>query len=312
MPASNMPASSAAAPDWVEVCRVDDIPVLGARVLERDGGDNIALFRTASGNVFALRDRCPHKGGPLSQGIVAGETVTCPLHSWNLSLDSGEARAPDVGCVATYPVRVEDGVVWLSPGFTPAAADASPGDCQHTLSATVAPMQSGLDIRLDNLEGPEVLALLREHLGSMEHTAPAESRHALDLVGLRDPNITFWSAWDGPALAGFGALKHMTESHAEIKSMRTASSHLRRGVASKMLRHLIREAASRGYSRLSLETGSMEFFEAARRLYTSFGFTSCLPFGDYKPDPNSVFMTLDLAGLAPDDSSDPKPLRGVT
>lgn len=313
MPASNQPVSNTAAPEWVKVCRLDDIPALGARVLERDGGDNIALFRTASGNVFALRDRCPHKGGPLSQGIVAGETVTCPLHSWNLSLESGEARAPDVGCVATYPVRVEDGVVWLSPGLTPAAADASPGaDCRHSSSATVAPMQSDLDIRLDNLEGPEVLALLQEHLGSMEHTAPAESRHALDLVGLREPGITFWSVWDGPALAGFGALKHMTESHAEIKSMRTASSHLRRGVASEMLRHLIREAASRGYSRLSLETGSMEFFEAARRLYASFGFTSCLPFGHYTADPNSVFMTLDIAGLAPDDSFDPKPLRGVT
>ena len=146
----------------------------------------------------------------------------------------------------------------------------------------------------------------------MEHTAPAESRHALDLVGLRDSGITFWSVWDGPALAGFGALKHLTESQAEIKSMRTATPHLRQGVASKMLRHLIQEATTRGYSRLSLETGSMEFFEAARRLYASFGFTSCLPFGDYKPDPNSVFMTLDIAGVAPDDSFDPKPLRGLT
>jgi nitrite reductase (NADH) small subunit len=118
----------------VEVCRVDDIPVLGARVLERDGGDNIALFRTASGKVFALRDRCPHKGGPLSQGIVAGETVTCPLHSWNLGLDTGEARDPDVGCVATYPVRVEDGVVWLSLN-RPTMAEAASADCGH--AATV-------------------------------------------------------------------------------------------------------------------------------------------------------------------------------
>jgi len=83
-------------------------------------------------------------------------------------------------------------------------------------------------------------------------------------------------------------------------------------VASKMLQHLIREAAGRGYSSLSLETGSMEFFEAARRLYASFGFTACPPFGDYKPDPNSVFMTLDIVGLAPDDASDAKPLRGLT
>jgi putative acetyltransferase len=249
----------------------------------------------------------------LSQGIVAGETVTCPLHSWNLSLDSGEARAPDVGCVATYPVRVEDGVVWLSPGRPRVEVHTSPGmECSASSSATGAPTESGLDIRIDDLQGPEVLALLREHLGSMEYTAPAESRHALDLTGLREPGITFWSIWDGPALAGFGALKHMTEAHAEIKSMRTASSHLRRGVASKMLQHLIREASARGYSKLSLETGSMEFFEAARRLYASFGFTSCLPFGNYTADPNSVFMTLDIAGLAPDDSSDPKPLRGLT
>jgi nitrite reductase (NADH) small subunit len=109
-----MSTSNAVAPDWIEVCKVEDIPLLGARVLEREGDDNIALFRTASGKVFALRDRCPHKGGPLSQGIVAGETVTCPLHSWNLGLDTGEARAPDVGCVATFPVRVDVGVVWLS------------------------------------------------------------------------------------------------------------------------------------------------------------------------------------------------------
>ena len=313
MPASSTPAASVAASGWVEVCRLDDIPALGARVLERDGGDNIALFRTASGNVFALRDRCPHKGGPLSQGIVAGETVTCPLHSWNLSLDSGEARAPDVGCVATYPVRVEDGVVWLSPGRARTELHASPDmECSASSSATVSPTEGGLDIRIDDLEGPEVLALLREHLGSMEHTAPAESRHALDLTALREPGITFWSIWDGSALAGFGALKHMTEAHAEIKSMRTASSHLRRGVASKMLQHLIQEATTRGYSKLSLETGSMEFFEAARRLYASFGFTSCPPFGNYTEDPNSVFMTLDIAGLAPDDSSDPKPLRGLT
>ncbi len=104
--------------NWIEVCRLDEIPILGARVLEVQGGDsiaaNIAIFRGASGKVFALRDRCPHKGGPLSQGIVAGDSVTCPLHAWNLSLENGEARAPDVGCVPTYPVRVEDGVVWLS------------------------------------------------------------------------------------------------------------------------------------------------------------------------------------------------------
>lgn len=99
---------------WVRICLLDDIPPLGARVLEREDQDNIALFRTASDQVYAVLDRCPHKGGPLSQGIVAGETVTCPLHSWNIALATGEACAPDVGCVRKYPARVEAGEVWLS------------------------------------------------------------------------------------------------------------------------------------------------------------------------------------------------------
>lgn len=99
---------------WVRICQLDDIPPLGARVLEREDQGNIALFRTASDQVYAVLDRCPHKGGPLSQGIVAGETVTCPLHSWNIALATGEACAPDVGCVRKYPARVEAGEVWLS------------------------------------------------------------------------------------------------------------------------------------------------------------------------------------------------------
>lgn len=162
---------------------------------------------------------------------------------------------------------------------------------------------TSFDIRVDDLESPEVRALLHEHLDSVAPTAPAESRHALDLGGLVEPDITFWCAWDGPVLAGFGALKHLTESHAEVKSMRTATSHLRQGVASQILQHLVREAIARGYSRLSLETGSMEFFAAARRLYEACGFRPCAPFGNYKPDPNSVFMTKPLDELAPDGSS---------
>jgi len=144
----------------------------------------------------------------------------------------------------------------------------------------------------------------------MAPTAPAESRHALDLNGLRGADVTVWSIWDGPALAGIGALKHMTESHAEIKSMRTAASHLRQGVASRILQHLIQEAIARSYSRLSLETGSMAIFDPARRFYTSFGFVPCAPFGHYKADPNSVFMTTQLNELAPNNSFKPKPLRG--
>nr|WP_276208077.1 GNAT family N-acetyltransferase [Halomonas socia] len=125
----------------------------------------------------------------------------------------------------------------------------------------------------------------------MAPTAPPESRHALDLDGLRGPGIMFWSIWDGEDLAGIGALKHLTSEHAEIKSMRIARAYLRKGIASKMLNHIIIEAKRLGYRQLSLETGSMEFFEPARRLYSAFGFTPCGPFGDYVEDPNSVFMT---------------------
>ena len=156
-----------------------------------------------------------------------------------------------------------------------------------------------MEIRVDDLQGEAVIALLREHLESMAPTAPAESRHALDLQGLRSPELTFWSVWDGTELAGFGAIKHLTDEHAEIKSMRTASKHLRKGVASALLRHIIQEARDRGYSQVSLETGSMAFFAPARNLYASFGFIPCQPFGDYKPDPNSVFMTMPLDGSAP-------------
>ena len=99
---------------WVRICRLDEIPAAGARVLLRAGEEDIALFRTAGDRVFALVDRCPHKGGPLSQGIVAGDSVTCPLHGWNIALNSGEACAPDVGCARRFPVKVETGEVWLS------------------------------------------------------------------------------------------------------------------------------------------------------------------------------------------------------
>lgn len=148
-----------------------------------------------------------------------------------------------------------------------------------------------MDIRTGSLEDPRVRDLLEEHLRSLAPTAPAESRHALDLAGLRRADVTFRCAWDGAVLAGFGALRQLDASHGEIKSMRTASTHLRQGVASAMLQHLLAEASARGYARVSLETGSMAFFEPARRLYASFGFAPCAPFGDYRPDPNSVFMT---------------------
>jgi putative acetyltransferase len=151
-----------------------------------------------------------------------------------------------------------------------------------------------LEVKVDDLGGPEVHGLLREHLRDMHLHSPPESVHALDLEGLRRPGVTFWTVWEGGELLGCGALKELGPRHAEIKSMRTASAHLRRGVARHLLEHIIGEARRRGYARLSLETGSAGAFEPARRLYASFGFTYCGPFGDYAEDPYSVFMTKEI------------------
>jgi putative acetyltransferase len=154
--------------------------------------------------------------------------------------------------------------------------------------------QLSMRIQIDDLNGPEIAELLAEHLQCMAEISPPESRHALNLDGLRRPDITFWSAWLERKLAGCAALKELDAGHGEIKSMRTAKAHLGKGVASKLLQHLIAEARRRGYRRLSLETGSMEYFEPARRLYRKFGFTNCAPFASYVEDPNSVFMTREL------------------
>lgn len=148
-----------------------------------------------------------------------------------------------------------------------------------------------MHIRVDDLQGPEIAALLEEHIQDMRATSPPESKHALDLAGLRAPDITFWTLWDEGVLAGCGALKELGPEHGEIKSMRTAPDFRRRGVAAMLLRHLLGEARRRGYGRVSLETGSMPFFVPARLLYRSFGFEVCGPFAGYKLDPNSVFMT---------------------
>jgi putative acetyltransferase len=128
----------------------------------------------------------------------------------------------------------------------------------------------------------------------MKEVTPPESVHALDVAELCSPETTFWTAWYGTELLGCGALVELDPRHGEIKSMRTARGHLRRGVASGMLRHFIEEAERRAYTRLSLETGSMDAFAPARALYVSFGFTICGPFASYSPDPNTVFMTRTL------------------
>jgi putative acetyltransferase len=149
-------------------------------------------------------------------------------------------------------------------------------------------------IKIDDLTGPEIGELLQEHLASMKRQSPPQSVHALPIEELRRPEITFWTVWENGELLGCGALKELDAQHAEIKSMRTSSRHLRKGVATTLLHYIISEAGRRGYRRLSLETGSMEAFEPARQLYACAGFASCGPFADYAEDPNSVFMTKEL------------------
>jgi putative acetyltransferase len=151
-----------------------------------------------------------------------------------------------------------------------------------------------MDIRRDDVSGPEIAALLQEHLRDMHRVSPPESVHALDLERLRQPGITVWTVWNGDCLAGCGALKELDPQHGEIKSMRTAAAHRRQGVARQLLQHMLSEAKRRGYTRVSLETGSKDFFLPARALYASFGFEPCPPFADYRADPHSVFMTKEL------------------
>jgi len=147
------------------------------------------------------------------------------------------------------------------------------------------------------LEAPisqDVLGLLGEHLKDMQATSPPESVHALDPAGLSVPEITLWSVRDAGGLLGCGALKELAPDAGEIKSMRTSVSARGNGVGTRMLRHLIDTARGRGYASLKLETGSRPFFAPARRLYARYGFVECLPFAEYGPDPNSIFMALDL------------------
>src|SRR5215471_21064767 len=124
-----------------------------------------------------------------------------------------------------------------------------------------------MDIRIDDLRGPEIAALLQEHLRDMHRVSPPESVHALDLESLRQPDITVWTLWEAGILAGCGALKALDPQHGEITSMRTASAHRRKGVATQLLEHMLAEAKRRGCTRVRLETGSMEFFRPARAFY---------------------------------------------
>jgi putative acetyltransferase len=149
-------------------------------------------------------------------------------------------------------------------------------------------------IREDNLMGAEIKSLLRGHLEDAYKHSPPDSVYALDLAELREPDISFWSVWANNALLGCGALKELSKTHGEIKSMRTSSAAFKRGVGSMMVSHIIEQAKTRGYKRLSLETGSNEPYAPARALYTKFGFKKCGPFADYEDNAFSLFMTLPL------------------
>ena len=147
-----------------------------------------------------------------------------------------------------------------------------------------------MQIREDDLTGKKIADLLREHLENMHEITPPQSVHALDLEALRSPDITFWAAWEGDELLGCGALKELDSRSGEVKSMRTAKAHRRRGVASKILEHIIKEALRRAYDCLNLETGAFPEFAPARTLYIRYGFEYREPFAQYVDDPNSVFM----------------------
>ena len=151
-----------------------------------------------------------------------------------------------------------------------------------------------MKIEIDDLTRPAIHALLNEHMRSMHALGPPESVHALDLDGLRRPEVTFWSAWEGELLLGCGALLELDPTHGEVKSMRTPEARRRTGAGRALLMHIIATARARGYARLSLETGSVAAFQPAHALYASAGFTLSGPFASYAEDPNSVFMTLAL------------------
>ncbi len=146
----------------------------------------------------------------------------------------------------------------------------------------------------DDLSGPEIADLLTLHMREMRAHSPAESVHALDLDALRGREIAFWTVWDGGSLMGCAALREIDAGHGEIKSMRTAPEHLRKGVARSLMVHILGIARDRGYIRLGLETGSGPAFEPALALYRGFGFKDGEVFGDYRPDPFLRFMHLDL------------------
>ena len=152
----------------------------------------------------------------------------------------------------------------------------------------------GLRIVPGDLTDPRIVDLLEIHVTTALAQSPRESCHAFDVSGLQRPEVSFWAAWAGDDLLGVGALMDLGGGHGEVKSMHTARDARGRGVGGAMVRHIVATARERGYRRLSLETGSMDYFAPARALYARHGFSECDPFGGYRVDPNSVFLTLAL------------------
>lgn len=230
----------------------------------------------------------------LSRGSGRGNTVVGALDQ----VDRAERAAGAPGFAALV-VREDTGYPGLGfyagrrkgSGLTPADKEYAKKEREKVWSYYRRPAAGSMEIKVDDLTGRKIQRLLRDHLEDMMRQSPPESMHALDLGGLRRPEVTFWSAWEDGELLGCGALKELTPKHGEVKSMRTAPEHRRRGVAAAMLTHILEEAERRGYDRVSLETGSMDAFAPARRLYAKFGFRECGPFAGYVEDPNSVFMT---------------------
>lgn len=151
-----------------------------------------------------------------------------------------------------------------------------------------------MEIRIDDLRGREIAALLEGHLDHMRTLSPPDTVNALDLASLRVPKVTFWTVWDGTDLLGCGALKELDPTFAEIKSMCTAPEHRGKGVGERMVRHILDVARKRGYQHISLETGTHADFQSAHRLYQRFGFDYCEAFADYSITPHNVCMTLEL------------------
>lgn len=145
-----------------------------------------------------------------------------------------------------------------------------------------------------NFNNPKVNELLTKHFIELRSVSPAGSTHVLDITGLKDQSIKFWSLWDNDELIGCGALKFLNKIHGEFKSIRVVDKFRKKGAGEKIFNHLIEEAKKLGIKKLSIETGSGKFFEPARKLFVNFGFQPCLPFAHYKEDPNSCFYTKDL------------------